>query len=141
MPVAILCNLLRALGGVDVGTAGFDGFDQRRQEISEVYYYQGGHSRAIEPDNLRNVAGYVLSGDSKFPLADRNLQPGKLLSRLSGSSVVGIAAASALFVSIGALIWGLFNGLRGVLTWPTGLVGLLAASVVLVIMYLFSRFF
>lgn len=55
IPVTVFCNLLRAFRMTDVGTAGFDGFDDRREEIKEVYYYEGGHSRALQRTTFRTL--------------------------------------------------------------------------------------
>ncbi len=65
VPVAILRHLLRAL----VGTAGLDGFDQRRPEIKEIYYYNGGHRKPLEKDNLKHLIEYTLSGKAAYPNA------------------------------------------------------------------------
>lgn len=141
MPVAILCNLLRALGMKDVGTAGFDGFDQAAEEIEEIYYYDGGHSEGLRRENLPRLVDDVLSGKSDFPLARRDTQPGKFLSRLSGSTIFGFAVAGALAAMLGLATWLLFWWLKAVLPWPPIHVGLLASAAVLVVFYLFSRYF
>jgi hypothetical protein len=141
VPVAILCNLLRALGMRDVGTAGFDGFDQRRPEIEEVYYYNGGHGKPLEKDNLKHFIEHTLSGEAHYPNARKDRAPGKLLSRLSGSAVVGLAVAGALLVAFGLLIWLLASLLGILLPWRPALVWLFAALVVGVTSYLFSRYY
>ena len=141
VPVAILCNLLRALGMKDVGTAGVDGFDQAGEEIEEIYYYDGGHSEGLRRENLPRLVDDVLSGKSDFPLARRDTQPGKLLSRLSGSTIFGFAVAGALVATLGVTTWLLFRLLTEVLPWSPTSVGLLASAAVLVVFYLFSRYF
>ena len=141
VPVAILCNLLRALGMRDVGTAGFDGFDQRRPEIKEVYYYNGGHGKPLEKENLKHLIEYTLSGKADYPNAQKDRAPGKLLSRLSGSAVVGLAVAGALVVAFGLAIWLLASLLGSLLPLPPVVVWLFAALFVGVTSYLFSRYY
>lgn len=141
VPVAVFCNLLRALGMRDVGTAGFDGFDQRREEIEEVYYYNGGHSEALRKENLRHLVEWTLSGESEFPLARKEVEPGKLVSRLSGSTIVGLGVAGMLLGALGLATWLLFQLLVGFLPWPPTWLAVLAGAAVLVVFYLFSRYF
>ena len=141
LPVAIFCNLLRAFGMKDVGTAGFDGFDQSREEIKEVYYYAGGHSSALTHDNLRPLADFTLTGERNFTLASMDARPGGLASRLSGSTLVALLAAGAVVAVLSLVIWG-FSELLGVmLLWPPAAALTAAAAVVLVIVYLVSRYF
>jgi hypothetical protein len=141
LPVAILCNLLRAFGTKDVGTAGFDGFDQSREEIKEVYYYTGGHSSALTHDNLRHLADFTLTGKGNFTLASRDAAPGRLASRLSGSTLVALLAAGAVVAVLSLVIWGLSQLLGVMLLWPPAAALTAAAAVVLGIVYLISRYF
>jgi hypothetical protein len=141
LPVAILCNLLRAFGTKDVGTAGFDGFDQAREEIKEVYYYSGGHSKALETDNLPHLADFTLTGKIDFPLAKKEATPGKLASRLSGSSLVALLTAAALIAVVGLVIWGLSQLLLTTVVAPPAAAMAASAGVVLSIAYLISRYF
>ena len=141
LPVAILCDLLRAFGTKDVGTAGFDGFDQSREEIKEVYYYAGGHSSALTDDNLRHLADFTLTGKGNFTLASRAAAPGKLASRLSGSTLVALLAAGAVVAVLSLAIWGLSQLLGVMLLWPPAAALTAAAAVVLGIVYLISRYF
>ena len=71
VPVGIVCNLLRSLGTSDVGTAGFHGFLGGREEIKEVYYYDGGHSAPVERLArllLPTQRGRFIRGDSHDPV-------------------------------------------------------------------------
>jgi predicted esterase len=141
VPVAILCNLLRALGMRDVGTAGFDGFDQRRPEIDEVYYYDGGHGKPLEKDNLKYLIEFTLSDKPDYPNALKDRAPGKFLSRLSGSAVVGLAVAVALLIVFFLAIWLLATLVGTFLTWQPAFAWAFAAFVVGVISYLLSRYY
>jgi pimeloyl-ACP methyl ester carboxylesterase len=139
VPVSIACNLLRSLGMKDVGTAGVFGFDERREEIKEVYYYNGGHSAGLKPDNLETLADCVLSGAISFPLARQDVKPHALLSRLSGSTIVGLAAAGLVAALLVGCVWITFRLLSEVNPWPA--VQIAASLVVLATLYLFSRYY
>ena len=141
LPVAIFCNLLRAFGTKDVGTAGFDGFDESREEIKETFYYAGGHSSALTGDNLPKLAEFTLSGKADFPLASKKLEPRKFASRLSGSTLVALLAAGALVAVLGVAIAGLSQVLVATVAWASVTATAAAAAAVLGIVYLVSRYF
>jgi pimeloyl-ACP methyl ester carboxylesterase len=88
-----------------------------------------------------DVPGATLSGEAQYPNARNETAQGKLLSRLSGSAVVGLAVAGALLAAFGIAIWLLATLLGSLLPWPPALVWVLAALVVAVTSYLFSRYY
>lgn len=77
VPVAILCSALRGLGMKSVGTGGFEGFADAREPVREVYWYDGGHSRAIQEDNYDTLVEFAATGnDPECALVDRARDPG-----------------------------------------------------------------
>ena len=75
----------------DVGTAGFHGFLGGREEIKEVYYYDGGHSAPVARGNVESLVDYTLTGSAAFPLASTTTPRAQFVSRLSESTIVGLA--------------------------------------------------
>ena len=96
VPVGVVCNLLRSLGTSDVGTAGFHGFFGGREEIKEVYYYDGGHSAPVAEGNVESLVDYTLTGRAAFPLASTTTPRAQFVSRMSESTIVGLAIFAAL---------------------------------------------
>jgi hypothetical protein len=141
VPVGIVCNLLRSLGMRDVGTAGYHGFLGGRQEIKEVYYYDGGHSEPVEPDNVEPIAEYALTGRTVFPSARVTTPGAQFVSRLSESTIVGLLVFAALCGVVFGLTWALFSVLTLVTSWPSLAAVGVSASVVLVFVYLMSRYY
>jgi hypothetical protein len=139
VPVGIACNLLRSVGMKDVGTAGVAGFDERREAIKEVYYYDGGHSAGLKTENLEKLADCVLSGAVDFPMAGGDAKPHALVSRLSGSTIVGLASAGFVLAVPVVAVWAVFRLLGGVTPWPG--VQIAASLLVLTVLYLVSRYF
>jgi hypothetical protein len=66
IPIAILCNMLYGLGMKDVGRGGFAGF--RGDSTIEVAYHQGGHGKALEPDNHDRLVDFVLGREPALAL-------------------------------------------------------------------------
>ena len=60
IPVGILCSALSGLGMKDIGTAGFHGFDFNDERTVEVFYYDGGHSKALAESNIDNLVDYLM---------------------------------------------------------------------------------
>lgn len=108
VPVGVLCGGLRALGMRDIGTAGVDGFYAWDDPAkTEVFYYKGGHSAALAPENLPGLAAYVMDGVATEP-ADLPREPPRSFSLLSRSApylgwlvVAGAAAGGTWFVRNG----------------------------------------
>jgi alpha-beta hydrolase superfamily lysophospholipase len=108
VPVGVLCSGLRALGMRDIGTAGVDGFyawdDPAKRE---VFYYKGGHSAALAPENLASLAAYVMDGAATEP-AGLPREPPRSFSLLSRAApylgwlvVAGAVAGGTWFVRNG----------------------------------------
>ena len=74
-----------------MGTAGFHGFLGGREEIKEVYYYEGGHSAPVARGNVESLVDYTLTGRPTFPLASTTTPRAQFVSRLSESTIVGLA--------------------------------------------------
>lgn len=71
VPVGLLCGGLRGLGMTDVGTAGVEGFRWQQAGKREVFYYPGGHSKALESDeNLYRIARFAMDGAVEDPAPD-----------------------------------------------------------------------
>ena len=141
VPVGIVCNLLRSLGMRDVGTAGYHGFLGGRAEIKEVYYYDGGHSEPVEKNNVKALAEYVLNGSTVFPSARVTTPAAQFVSRLSESTIVGLAIFAALCCIVLGMMWALFSVLTLLTSWPSLPAIAVSASVVLVFVYLMSRYY
>ena len=141
VPVGIVCNLLRSLGTKDVGTAGFHGFLGGREEIKEVYYYDGGHGAPVVQDNVGRLVDYTLTGRAAFPLASATTPGGQFVSRLSESTIIGLVVFAALCAVVLGLTWGLFLVLTVTTEWSSLRSVAVAAAVVLIGVYLVSRYF
>ena len=139
--MGIVCNLLRSLGTKDVGTAGFHGFLGGREEIKEVYYYDGGHGAPVVQDNVGRLVDYTLTGRAAFPLASATTPGGQFVSRLSESTIIGLVVFAALCAVVLGLTWGLFLVLTATTEWSSLPSVAVAAAAVLVGVYLVSRYF
>ncbi|WP_414565790.1 MULTISPECIES: hypothetical protein [unclassified Anabaena] len=62
LPVGILCNGLRGVGMLDIGTGGFDGFLMGDNRLQELYYFNGDHGKPLEESNHSNIIEYILTG-------------------------------------------------------------------------------
>lgn len=45
----------------DLGTAGFHGFDFNDERTLEVFYYDGGHSKALAESNIGNLIDFLVA--------------------------------------------------------------------------------
>lgn len=61
-PVGILCAALNRLWMRDIGKAGVEGFDFNDNKTQEVFYYEGGHSAALEEPELTGLVDYLIDG-------------------------------------------------------------------------------
>ncbi len=88
VPVGILCSVLRGLGMGDVGTGGVFGFKTApNPRADEIYWYEGGHSRPVQADNLPALVEFAVSGkDLDLKLIDRKRDNSSFarLSRAAG---------------------------------------------------------
>ena len=99
VPVAFLCSALRGLLMRDIGTGGFDGF--HGQSTAEVAYYQGGHSKALQPAYHESLVDFVFGLPVTRPTSLQN-HPGvfRQLSNLAPYAAV----TGALMVGL-VLVW------------------------------------
>jgi pimeloyl-ACP methyl ester carboxylesterase len=107
VPVAILCSGLRGLCARDIGTGGFDGFDDARAE--EVFYYRGGHSEALQETNLDNIVDFILTpGASRRPpqlISEAEVSTSfRFLSRFAPGALIFVLLCAAL--AVGAAVYG-----------------------------------
>jgi len=113
VPVGLLCGALRGVGMRDVGTAGLNGFQWTDDRKQEVYYYRGGHSKALTDTNLQRVAQFVMGGVNTAPprkTMTKDVSPrlawifraARWLGRLAA---VGLVAGAAAFVTYGPWSW------------------------------------
>ncbi|MCU1696099.1 MAG: hypothetical protein JWR34_2162 [Mycobacterium sp.] len=114
VPVGFLCGALRGVGMTDVGTAGLNGFSWPDDRKQEVYYYPGGHSKALTDGNLQQIAKFVMDGADTAPSPEtmvKDVTPwlawifnaAKWLGRLAA---VGLVAGAAAFIAYGPWSWG-----------------------------------
>ncbi|MGE5304025.1 MAG: hypothetical protein ACM3TN_11980 [Alphaproteobacteria bacterium] len=126
VPVGILCSALRGFGMRALGTAGVDGFDFNDERTSEVFYYDGGHSKALSESNIENLVDYLLSGfgdDKKREELCQN-RPAPIFGFCSRTAPL---LAYVLLGALGVLIWCLVD------SWPSAVVAI--AITVLVIVF------
>ena len=107
LPVNILCSALRGLGMRDLGTAGFDGFDDDVEGlVQDAAWFPGGHGSPLEgAHRLRWVASF-LSG--RCGPCDPGGTPPNAPShafRFAGRLTTRLTAVVALAVLGGALWW------------------------------------
>ena len=133
-PVAVLCSGMRGLGMRDIGTGGFVGFRNALPQITEVFWYDGGHSKPLEYRNLENLADFVLT---KPPIISKSRS---LRSRPSSSYLRLSRWAPVLFPLIGAGILALlFYWLFFAPVWARSCRALLALAVFLFVAILLDR--
>ncbi len=120
-PVALLCNGLNALRMRDIGTGGFDGF--LGSSTTEVAYYAGGHSAALQPTNLQRLVDFAFGEEVVEPAPLFEVGYFRQLSNLI-RYVVPLLVVLAL-VALGRWVWGESGVDVERLLWSTGgLVGL-----------------
>jgi hypothetical protein len=99
-PVALLCNILRALRQRDVGPAGFAGFEG--QDVEEVAYHRGDHGAALRGRNADRLVAFALDGSCSK--AD-GLQPAGFYRQLSNLAPwAGRIAVILAAIALGAWI-------------------------------------
>ena len=62
VPVGILCSGLKGLGREDVGTGGYEGFSDDDSKVIQYSFFEGGHSIALDSNNLPNIANFLAFG-------------------------------------------------------------------------------
>lgn len=119
VPVGLLCSGLTGLRRRDIGTGGFEGFLHDDERVFQHWFHDGGHSAALDEDNLDSIARFLGSGAQSEP--PPGLTQGKpyfgLLSRLARwlfpvlvMIVLGAAAYAAwvgAWMMLGAIALGL----------------------------------
>ena len=81
----------------DIGTAGHNGFqDDAPKDSSFNKYFKGGHGAALNSDNYRSVAEFILTGQSREPQGTR------LVAKKNG--VVAFIAKQCLFVVLAIVL-------------------------------------
>ena len=100
--------------GKDVGTAGYFGFDKTPSNMSDYFFYPGGHSRPYQSDNLKYVVDFILDGKERPLNADPKVERNhpyyfEILSRVFKLLLPGILALDlfALYTAFqsGVTIW------------------------------------
>src|SRR5690606_31576281 len=118
-PVGFLCSGLTGLRRRNIGTGGFEGFLDDDERVFQHWFHDGGHSAALDEDNLDSIARFLVSGEQSEP--PPGLTRGKpyfgLLSRLARwlfpvlvLAVLAIAAYAAwtgAWMVLGAIAVGL----------------------------------
>jgi len=66
-PVGILCNGLRGVGMLDIGTGGFDGFFIGDDRLEEVYYFDGDHGKPLEKSYHSSIIQFILNARINKP--------------------------------------------------------------------------
>ena len=142
MAVALGCNLLRSFGMTDVGTSGFGGFYNPHEWMKEVFYYDGDHSQPVAKDCVPKLVDYILTGSADFPLAQPTTEPKRaFLSRVTESTIVGIAVVAMMCGLLVGAIWLLSQLLSVVASVPTAWALAISVTIVLLSVYLFSRYY
>lgn len=120
-PVAWLCSALRGVGMRDIGTGGFEGFQQLPAAARQFRYLPGGHGAALVTNRLAGVAQFVRTGE---PVAPQDLleAPG------GGFSLVSRMAPGATLVL--AVLWGA-AAVTLALVNPVGLAGLVLGTLLI----------
>jgi len=84
---------------------------------------------------------YTLTGRAAFPLASTTTPRGQFVSRLSESTIVGLAVFAVLCAVVAGAIWALSNGLLAATSLSSFWAIAIAAPVVLVASYLLIRYY
>ena len=106
-PVSILCSALRGLGMRDVGTGGFEGFRQSLKELKEVFWYEGGHSAALESCHLDSIVQLISAQPApgtETPQLTKRLEKHYML----GMRLAPWIARLALLALLAGVVWFVF---------------------------------
>lgn len=69
VPVGVLCSGLTGLRRRDIGIGGFEGFLHDDERVFQYWFHDGGHSAALNEDNLDSIARFLASGNNSPPPA------------------------------------------------------------------------
>jgi pimeloyl-ACP methyl ester carboxylesterase len=104
VPVGILCSALRGVRMMDIGTAGYTGFQIPFDAHSESFFYPGGHSATVTGAAREDILSFLVDGCADSP-SPRLLPEDQKFSRLSAGAwllpppfVLGYLAVAA-FIS------------------------------------------
>ena len=106
------------------------------KRFKEVYYYDGGHSAPVAEGNVESLVDYTLTGRAAFPLASTTTPRAQFVSRLSESTIVGLAVFAALCAVVAGVIGGPFSVLMAATSLSSLSAIAIAAPAVLVTSYL-----
>lgn len=71
VPVGFLCSGLRGLGRRDIGTGGFEGFNDDDSAIRQLAFHEGGHGSALDRENLGSMVAFLVHGlETPLPAPD-----------------------------------------------------------------------
>ena len=90
--VAVVANGLRGLGMTDVGTSGWNGFNETGPFLVEPGLRDGGHHATVSRENLSAVADFIATGRAEA--AATSTQPG--MSQLGAQRSTGLRWLSAI---------------------------------------------
>jgi pimeloyl-ACP methyl ester carboxylesterase len=106
VPVGILCGTLNRLGMSDIGKSGVEGFEFNDNKTEEVFYYEGGHSAALEERNLAALVRYLMRGASPAETtADPTREPEGVYVAVSKFGHVLVACVLIGLVGLGWYCW------------------------------------
>jgi hypothetical protein len=104
-PVGLLCSALRGIRMLDIGTAGYNGFQIPFGPHSEAFYYQGGHGASVDKNARPHILSFLVNGCNATPPEPPFLAEDEQFTRLSAGAwllpplflllYVGLSAASA----------------------------------------------
>ena len=123
---AVLCSAMRGIGMTDVGPSGWRGFDEAGAFEMDVGWYAGGHSAALAPPNLDNLADFVTTGRVARDSVGLRGAPEPALR---WESRLAPWLARMVLVVLAAIGWMLVGGRRG---GTTSRIYLAAAALVIV---------
>ena len=111
--VALLANSLHGLGMSDVGTSGWQGFDDAGAFLSEPTPLLGGHSATVSNENLRDVVEFIATGASPRTATASTAEP-STLRWLSGLAPWIMFLIAVSFAMVAALwLWRATTARRG----------------------------
>jgi pimeloyl-ACP methyl ester carboxylesterase len=136
-----------ATGFLDIGSAGFRGFEASQRadgRVENITYVAGGHSAGIDfgdDAKLRAIVGYLRTGDANALQVLRNARvQSSMVSMLSNVSWLVWLLLASIVIAVGCFL-GWLGGTRTVSVGPLALrlsIMLVSAYVFLIVMLLYS---
>ncbi len=97
--VGLFPKLFDQMNWSDIGSGGFDGFNDNAGNEFEGRYYKGGHSAAIAPENQESIATFILTGQIKRdPKLLTDSQPVALQTLSKASALVWLVLTGLLLL-------------------------------------------